>query len=468
MSGARTPSLQARLSLVLTVLIAVLMSAGAAVWMRETRQAIHEEVEAATRVAQQWLVVVLAEQRDGDAEARARLLSRLAAVGRIRANRLEVFGVGGERLYVSPESPYKAGRDAPAWFAQHVAPELGARRLDAGALEVVLTPDTSRAVLDAWDHLVAALGWACALLLALWLATRVAIRRALAPLQQIHVALEHGARGRFDQRLPEYATRELALLARSYNRLADRLDESRATNARLEADQSLARTIQARLEQERRAIARELHDELGQSITAVRSIAGAILQRSAEQPGIHGSAQAILAMTGHMQDGVHAILQRLRRDAPAARERIEDTLQAYCALWASHHEGIALRCQIEPLGEARDEPLDDGVGLALLRVLQESLTNVARHARARSVEVRVGLRREGGGRDGQAEIEVEVRDDGRGLGAQPTPGRHGLAGMRERLAELHGRLELHSPPTGGLCVRARLPQALRQPLPVTQ
>ena len=118
MSSARTPSLQARLSLVLTVLIAVLMSAGAAVWMRETRQAIHEEVEAATRVAQQWLVVVLAEQRDGDAEARARLLSRLAAVGRIRANRLEVFGAGGERLYVSPESPYKAGRDAPAWFAQ--------------------------------------------------------------------------------------------------------------------------------------------------------------------------------------------------------------------------------------------------------------------------------------------------------------------------------------------------------------
>ena len=248
-----------------------------------------------------------------------------------------------------------------------------------------------------------------------------------------------------------------------YNRLADSLDESRATNARLEADQSLARTIQARLEQERRAIARELHDELGQSITAVRSIAGAILQRSAEQPGIHGSAQAILAMTGHMQDGVHAILQRLRRDSPAAHERIEDTLQAYCALWASHHEGIELRCAIEPLDEMQGAPLDDGVGLALLRVLQESLTNVARHARARTVEVRIGLRRDGVDCNGQTEIEVEVRDDGRGLGAQPTPGRHGLAGMRERLAELHGRLELLSPPDGGLCVRARLPQ----PVPVT-
>lgn len=83
MSRARAPSLQARLSLVLTVLIAVLMGVGAAVWMRETRQAIHEEVEAATRVAQQWLVVVLAEQREGDARAREQLLGQLAAVGRI-------------------------------------------------------------------------------------------------------------------------------------------------------------------------------------------------------------------------------------------------------------------------------------------------------------------------------------------------------------------------------------------------
>ena len=447
MNRARTPSLQARLSLVLTVLIAVLMGIGAAVWMRETRQAIHEEVEAATRVAQQWLVVVLAERREGgaEAEARERLLGRLAAVGRIRANRLEVFAAGGQRLYVSPESPYKAGRDAPAWFAAQIAPELGARRLDAGALEVVLTPDTSRAVLDAWDHLVAALGWACALLLALWLATRLAIRRALAPLQQIHAALEHGASGRFDQRLPQYATCELALLARSYNRLADNLDESRATNARLEADQNLARTIQARLEQERRAIARELHDELGQGITAVRSIAGAIIQRTTQQPGINGSAQAILAMTTQMQDGVHTILQRLRSRSADSQVRIEEAIESYCALWASHHGDIRVDCTIEALGEQ----VTDALGLTILRMVQESLTNVARHAHATRVEVRLGVRDD--------EIEVEVIDNGRGLGENPAPGRHGLVGMRERIAELHGELELSSPPEGGLNVRARLP-----------
>jgi two-component system sensor histidine kinase UhpB len=445
MNILRSPSLHGRLSLVLTTLIAVMMAIGAGVWLRETRQAIHEEVEAATRVADQWLQVLVPETLSDGPQARERLMAHLGAIGRIRANRLEVFDADGQRLYVSPESLYKAGRHAPAWFTGWVAPELAQRRLDADGLAVVLTPDTSRAVLDAWDHVGAALGWAIALLLAIWLATRFAIDRALAPITEIHTALERSASGRFDQRLPEYATRELALLARSYNRLADSLDESLAANARLEQDQALARALQARLEQERRAIARELHDELGQGITAVRSIAGAIIQRTTEQPGLNGSAQAILAMTTQMQDGVHTILQRLRSRATDEQVRIEEAVESYCALWASHHGDVHVECTIEALGEQ----VTDALGLTILRMVQESLTNVARHAHATHVEVRLGIR------DGQ--IEVEVVDNGRGLGENPGPGRHGLLGMRERIAELHGELELSSPPAGGLQVHARLP-----------
>ena len=445
MNILRSPSLHGRLSLVLTTLIAVMMMIGASVWLRETRLAIHEEVEAATRVAEQWLKVLVPETLADGPQARERLMEHLGAIGRIRANRLEVFAVDGQRLYVSPESPYKAGRHAPEWFAGWVAPELAERRLEANGLAVVLTPDTSRAVLDAWDHVGAALGWALALLLAIWLATRFAIDRALAPITEIHTALERGASGRFDQRLPEYATRELALLARSYNRLADSLDESLAENARLEQDQALARALQARLEQERRAIARELHDELGQGITAVRSIAGAIIQRTTAQPGINGSAQAILAMTTQMQDGVHTILQRLRSRSADSQVRIEEAIESYCALWASHHGDIRVDCTIEALGEQ----VTDALGLTILRMVQESLTNVARHAHASRVEVRLGVRDD--------EIEVEVIDNGRGLGENPAPGRHGLVGMRERIAELHGELELSSPPEGGLNVRARLP-----------
>src|SRR5690606_8442431 len=194
----------------------------------------------------------------------------------------------------------------------------------------------------------------------------------------------------------------------SYNRLADSLDESLAENARLEQDQALARALQARLEQERRAIARELHDELGQGITAVRSIAGAIIQRTTEQPGVNGSAQAILARTTQMQDGVHTILQRLRTRSPDSQARIEEAIESYGARWARHHGDIHVDCTIEALGEQ----VTDARGLTILRMVQESLTNVARHAHASRVEVRLGVRDD--------EIEVEVIDNGRGLGENPA------------------------------------------------
>ena len=246
----------------------------------------------------------------------------------------------------------------------------------------------------------------------------------------------------------------LVLVLYRQDRLRERMAQLlRSENERLHTEvahrtqelSSLATYLTNAREAEQARLARELHDELGQSITAVRSIAGAILQRSAEQPGIHGSAQAILAMTGHMQDGVHAILQRLRRDAPAAHERVEDTLQAYCALWASHHGDIRVDCTIEALGEQ----VTDALGLTILRMVQESLTNVARHAHATRVEVRLGVRND--------EIEVEVIDNGRGLGENPAPGRHGLVGMRERIESVHGRLRIDAGTNRGTQLVARVP-----------
>lgn len=117
------PSLKAHISLVLTALIAVMMAVTAVVWMRETRNAIHEEVEAATRVAEQWLNVLIPETLADGPQARERLMHHLEAVGRIRANRLEVFdSLGGAstcppthrtRPVASPPTASHAGSNPP-------------------------------------------------------------------------------------------------------------------------------------------------------------------------------------------------------------------------------------------------------------------------------------------------------------------------------------------------------------------
>jgi len=438
-------SLRSRVVLVLTALLVLVLVVGSIAWVRETRHAIQEEIQAASRVAEQWLIVLVDETvRDGD-EGLARLMSHLSAVGRVRANQLEVFGPEGELRYVSPAPTYKAGRFAPSWCAELLTPELATRDYAAGELQIRMVPDASRAVLDAWDNVVAGFGWACALLVFGWVVSRAALDRALAPLAQIRDALVRGAEGDFQTRLPAYPVAEVDLLARSYNRLADSLDSTRAQNARLEQDQAFSRELHARLEEERRVIARELHDELGQSITAVRAIAGAIMQRSEQLPPIHGSAQAILAMSGQMQDGVRSILQRLRPGSAVADVAIADAVRDYCSLWSNHHPSVQVVLDLATL----NAPVPEKLALTVLRLLQESLTNVARHAGATQVEV--SLKRIG------AMLELRVRDNGRGFSGAAAPDRFGVLGMRERVSELHGELYFESPPSGGLSVCARLP-----------
>ncbi|ENO87220.1 HAMP domain-containing sensor histidine kinase [Thauera linaloolentis] len=443
-------SLHTRLSLMLTLVLALALLAGGALWLRETRNAIHEEIESAGRVAEQWLTVLIDETRLDGADGQARLMSALAAVGRIRAHALEITATGGQRLYASPGATYKAGRTAPAWFAGHLAPHLRVRHFDAGPVQISLLPDASRAVLDAWDGLTSLAGWALAGLLLAGIGCHLGLRKALAPLRAIDTAFDRGARGHFDQRLPAVGAPELDRLARSYNRLADQLDHTLADNAALAADRHFARAVQDRLEAERRLIARELHDELSQGITAVRAIAGAIQQRSTEQPGIHGNAQVILAMTGQMQDGIRTILQRLRQPAPEAPGTAGALVEDACRQWSRLYPQIALDCRIA----AGAPTLANEQTHALQRLLQESLTNVARHAQASAVSVALAWNAQ--------TVTLSITDNGLGLradAADPRP-RYGLLGMQERVRALGGTLRLERPADGGCRVEASLPLAL--------
>ena len=176
--GAGGLSLHTRVGLVLSLLSATLLLVLGGLWLQGTRNAIHEEVEAATRVSAQWLKVVLTDlEAHPVAEQGPRLLAVAAAVGRVRANRLEIHDGAGALRHVSPPSPYKAGRAAPGWFAALVGVEPPVRHLALGEWRLSLHPDSSRAVLDAWDELLALAGWGLLLLLALFAAARVARHR---------------------------------------------------------------------------------------------------------------------------------------------------------------------------------------------------------------------------------------------------------------------------------------------------
>ncbi len=223
-------------------------------------------------------------------------------------------------------------------------------------------------------------------------------------------------------------------------REASELEASRETLRRLSTS-----VVEAR-EEERRRIARELHDELGQRLTALKmelSVLGGVGGRDAQRERI----DVMLTM-------LDETLASVRRISSDLRPLMLDDLGLNAAIeWlardAARRMGVEVIVQ---LGE-NDPPLDDRAATAVFRMVQEALTNVARHARA--TNVRIALRMEDG------ELVLTVDDDGIGYPerAMQREGSYGLLGIRERAAMLGGRLDIGNEPGTGARLTVRLPLA---------
>ncbi|QID17485.1 sensor histidine kinase [Nitrogeniibacter mangrovi] len=433
-------SLRDRVTTLVATVAVLGFIAGTALWCMLTRDAIHEEVEAATKVSEQWL------RATGPlAYSTTARLDMISAVGRLRANELEVTDEDGQVLYTSPPPTYKAGRDAPAWFAALIGPKVESRHWEEGPLRLHLIPDTSRAILDAWDNLWIGAGWAVAGIILLSMFVRQATHRIVAPLSRLRAALGHSATGRFDRRVEPMGNAEFDELADAYNHMAENLAQTLVRNARLEEDKRFARALNERMEETQRALARELHDEFGQGITALRAIAGGIVQRSADNAALHGSAQALMAVSSQLQDNVRGILDRLRDRAPETPAQLDRALEDYVTQWAACYPAMKVIHHVDAMPAA----LPEDFRLSVLRLAQEALTNVARHADARKVELRL--------EQADGAIELTVSDDGRGFDPMARTERYGLAGMRERTDLWHGTLSVSSPPRGGCTIEVNLP-----------
>jgi len=223
------------------------------------------------------------------------------------------------------------------------------------------------------------------------------------------------------------------------------LADALAENRRLAQKYLLAQ------EEERRGVARELHDELGQCLNAIKLDATLIRNHSAASaPELADGAASIIEVSSRMSDATRGLMERLR---PVALDELglADALRHLVSQWQRRNPDVS--CTLELRG--RLDELGEQLNISLYRVVQECLTNVSRHARASAVEVHV----EGAG-PAQDEVSVRVRDDGVGMPAEAGQRRGlGLAGLRERVDALGGRLEVAASAPHGVEAHARIPVA---------
>ncbi|HEX6675718.1 MAG TPA: sensor histidine kinase [Actinomycetes bacterium] len=217
----------------------------------------------------------------------------------------------------------------------------------------------------------------------------------------------------------------------------------------VEAEEARRQEGRRRADEERLRIARELHDVVAHNISLINVQAGVALHLIDERPEQARTALAAIKQASNEALGeLRSVLDVLRQvdeaspRAPTAGLAGIDDLVARTAA-----AGLEVRTRVE--GEPR--PLPAGVDLAAFRIVQEALTNVARHAGPASATVRIAY--------GDDDLTVQVDDDGRGTGGGTSGGGNGIPGMRERAAALGGRLRAGPRPGGGFQVLASLPIA---------
>jgi two-component system sensor histidine kinase UhpB len=434
--------LRTRLNLVVTGLTAVFVAVLLLEEIQNTRTSVREEIEAANGVASQLLGrLAVIYSRAGGTEV---VLQFLRQLGHIRANDIILRSPAGEILYSSPPPTYKAGHEAPAWFARLIAPQTARHifPLPSGA-QLVVQAQASRSILDAWDDIreltiIAVIMLVVVNGLAFW-----SVERTLAPFPAIAAGLLRIQRGELTFRLPPLPGTEANAIAMAFNRMAQGVADNvaaerkaREAETRLEERREMSLLVEQRVEEERRLIAHELHDEFGQSVTAIRSLALAIATQSTEPP-MSDAARLIADEAARLYDAMHGLIPRLM---PVSLDTLglAETLENLVRDWQRRNPNIKLTLRHELPSD-----LGPSVTLAAYRVVQEGLINALRHARASHIEISLES-------NSVARMFIKVTDDGVGLPETwARPGHFGLRGLRERVEHLGGQLTVGNREPGG-------------------
>ncbi|MDR3464748.1 MAG: histidine kinase [Xanthobacteraceae bacterium] len=445
-------SLRARLILLVAVALVLGMSANIARLVLDAAPRVQAEDQSVVRLAVEFvhtLVADLDRAPNPDGEL-AQIVRDMAELRHVRVARVGPTGdMTSAPALLADDVAQAPG--VPSWFVALVRPEqttvtvpveVDGRSLGA----LAITPLPTDEMAEIWDGIVVQIEVGIAITVGFLLLTIWVVNRALAPVELLKAAMTDLEAGRYGTRVAIGGSPEIATICVKLNELAAVL------GATVEGNRHLAERVVSLQDVERREIARDLHDEFGPHLFALRAQASALQQAIAgAQPdpdGLKRQADALLGKINDVQLINRRVLERLR-PVGLAEFGLEGALAALLAFWRETRPDTVVETSIAPALGA----LGDTVELTVYRIIQEALTNVFRHAGASRVDVIVAPA--SGEAPGDHAVTVSVRDNGEGLPADYRQG-FGLTGMRERVQALGGTMTVTSSSQGSL-ISATLP-----------
>lgn len=444
-------SLKFRLNLLITLLSLAFILVVGTILVNDTRISIRERVEAASRVTVQLLdtVIISSALNPEYGPTHKVLQSFLQSLGYVRSSHITLYDMRGNELYHSPESTFKSDVYPPIWFIKLVEPKVETveRKIRYGTL--VVSSSAAGSMREAWSGFSQLMWVGLVFFMLLNVMVYVLLRYSLKPIKHILSSINRMEQGDLTTRLPAFSLPEFERIGHSLNRMAESLTAER----QLEENRQLTHLIQKHIEDERRSLARELHDELGQYVTAIKTFAVGIANKtkpSKNNPGIpdiEANARVIVSAANQIYDGMHNIVRQLR---PGSLDNLglAETLKDVVSVFQTQNTNIKINLQLK--GDLQG--LGETVSINLYRIVQESLNNALKYANATAIEIALSKSTLG-------DLQLNIKDNGIGMDVEAVDQtKHfGLLGMRERVQALHGSFNIEAAANQGTAIYINIP-----------
>jgi two-component system sensor histidine kinase UhpB len=434
---------QINIRILLTSIAILILGGTVTVW--QARAAVSREIDSSLNLAAQLIQLNFPQSQKAAFDVDA-WLPRFVSLKQTRHLNIQLKKPVGE--VVSYTAKQKGDADAytpPQWFIHLVSadyPQLEQQLTTAGGerITLIIQADPLDEIVEVWEESCSFFISLLVMTLITFLAVNMVFNKAFKAIAVIVDALKAIEQGQYQQKLPDFPIKEYDRIAKAINHMTHVLDATQKENRALTLH---SLEIQ---EEERQRLSQELHDELGQSLTAIKVMAVTAKSNKAEAERI---TDAITGICDHLITVVRSMMRNLH-PLILTELGLKATLEDLINQWATRNPELQLNlsCSDEVDG------LEQKITIQVFRIVQECITNIVRHAQAEQAVICLEIVPQVASGE---QLRLQVTDNGKGYAPEQVKMGFGLLGMRERIKSLGGEFRLQTRPQQGMNIIVTIP-----------
>ncbi|MGZ8175969.1 histidine kinase [Methylobacter sp.] len=437
---------QINIRILISSLCILMLGGSIAIW--QARDAVNKEVDSSINLAVQ-LITFGFSQASQTPFHETDWLPKLNSLNQTRHLSIQLKEPSGQIIsFAHKNQQTNNDEKPPQWFINLVAAhypkvEHQITSFKGEQITLIIQANPLDEITEVWQESIAFFSSLFLLTLFTFLAVNLAFNKALKSIAVIVNSLKVIETGHYQQKLPNFSIQEYDSIAKAINHMTGELDAGQQENRAL-----TQHTLEIQ-EDERQRLSQELHDELGQSLTAIKVMAVTAGRSQTGAADIKQTTDSIVTICDHLMTVVRSMMHQLH-PLVLTELGLKATMEDLLNHWSIRNPELKLTitCPDEV------DFLEQKITIQIFRVVQECLTNIVRHAQAKQAAINLEIEHQG--KTGAA-LRLQVTDDGQGCAIDKIKTGFGLLGMRERINSLGGEFTIQTQPHQGMSIIATIP-----------